>query len=178
MDPLISAGARAVPRARAGRPRRAGGRRAELVPVCHRFGPARGGRLCCVPGQESRQGGLVPAAGVDQGGGVVCCAMDQAGGRRDPVQSVQQISNQRGGSGRRAGARCATDQAGRRAWIRKKRSRQGAPCVACSCLLCCVLLRSSRPRHRSTECRRGAFHAFPGRYFVPRQRGQILHFTG
>ena len=34
------------------------------------------------------------------------------------------------------------------------------------------------PRHRSTECRRGAFHAFPGRYFVPRQRGQILHFTG
>jgi len=68
-----------------------------------------------VPGQESRQGGRVPAAGVDQGGGVVCCAMDQAGGRRDPVQSVQQISNQRGGSGRRAGARCATDQAGRRA---------------------------------------------------------------
>lgn len=51
-----------------------------------------------MPGQESRQGGLVPSAGVDQGGGVVCCAMDQAGGRRDPVQSVQQISNQRGGS--------------------------------------------------------------------------------
>lgn len=51
-----------------------------------------------MPGQESRQGGRVPAAGVDQGGGVVCCAMDQAGGRRDPVQSVRQISNQRGGS--------------------------------------------------------------------------------
>lgn len=51
-----------------------------------------------MPGQESRQGGWVSAAGVDQGGGVVCCAMDQAGGRRDPVQSVRQISNQRGGS--------------------------------------------------------------------------------
>lgn len=134
--------------------------------------------LCCVPGQESRQGGRVPASGVDHGGVVVCCAMDQAGGRRDPVQSVQQISNQRGGSGRRAGARFATDQAGRRAWIRRKKKQAGR--AVCGVFLPAVLCAAAifPPRHRSTECRRGSFHAFPGRYFVPLQRGQILHFTG
>lgn len=135
--------------------------RAELVTACHRFGPARGGRLCCVPGQESRQGGRVPAAGVDQGGGVVCCAMDQAGGRRDPVQSVQQISNQRGGSGRRAGARCATDQAGRRAWIRKKeagRARRVWRVPAC-CAVCCCDLPAPAPLHGMPP---GCFSRFPG----------------
>lgn len=107
--------------------------------ACHRFGPARGGRLCCVPGQESRQGGRVPAAGVDQGGGVVCCAMDQAGGRRDPVQSVQQISNQRGGSVRALVPNVLRIRQGVGRGSGEKRSRQGAPCVALSCLLCCVL---------------------------------------
>ena len=96
--------------------------------------------LCCVPGQESRQGGRVPAAGVDQGGGVVCCAMDQAGGRRDPVQSVQQISNQRGGSVRALVPDVLRIRQGGGRGSGEKRSRQGAPGVACSCLLCCVLL--------------------------------------
>lgn len=96
--------------------------------------------LCCVPGQESRQGGRVPAAGVDQGGGVVCCAMDQAGGRRDPVQSVRQISNQRGGSVRALVPDVLRIRQGGGRGSGEKRSRQGAPCVALSCLLCCVLL--------------------------------------
>lgn len=119
--------------------------------------------LCCVPGQESRQGGRVPAAGVDQGGGVVCCAMDQAGGRRDPVQSVQQISNQRGvircgrwcpmccGSGRASGVYQEKKEAGR--------ARRVWRCPACFAVCCCDLL----PWPRSTERRRGyCFTVFPG----------------
>lgn len=141
--------------------------------ACHRFGPALGGRLCCVPGQESRQGGRVPAAGVDQGGGVVCCAMDQAGGRRDPVQSVQQISNQRGGSVRALVPDVLQIRQGGGCGAGEKRSRQGAPGAALSCLLCCVLLRFSRPGTISRNAAGVLFHAFPGRYFAPRRRGQI-----
>ena len=140
LDPLISAGARAVPRARAGRPRRAGGRRAELVTVCHRFGPARGGRLCCVPGQESRQGGRVPAAGEEHGGRQIKKKINQSGGR--------------------AGARCATDQAGRRAWIRKKagRARRVWRVPAC-CAVCCCDLPAPAPLHGMPP---GCFSRFPG----------------
>lgn len=37
---------------------------------------------------------------------------------------------------------------------------------------------ADRAHQLAEQLRRGAFHAFLGRYFVPRQRGQILHFTG
>ena len=124
-----------------------------------------------MPGQERRQGGRVPGAGADQGGGVVCCAMYQAGGRRDPVQSVQQIGNQRGGSGRRAGTRCAADQAGRRAWIRRKKKQAGrAVCgVVLPAVLCAAVI--FPPWHRSTERRRGTFHRAAWRYFSPLPEG-------
>ena len=81
------------------------------------------------------------------------------------MQSVRQISNQRGGS-----VRALVPDV--------LRIRQGAPCVALSCLLCCVLLLSSAmaPLHGTPP---GVlFHGFSGRYFAPRRRGQILHFTG
>ena len=97
-----------------------------------------------MPGQESRQGGRVPAAGVDQGGGVVCFAMDQAGGRRDPVQSVRQISNQRGGSVRALVPDVLRiRQGGGRGSGEKKeagRARRVWRCPACCAVCCCDLL--------------------------------------
>lgn len=116
-----------------------------------------------MPGQESRQGGRVPAAGVDQGGGVVCCAVDQAGGRRDPVQSVRQISNQCGGSVRalvpdvlRIG------QGGGRGSGEKKKQAGRAGCgVVLPAMLCAAVIFCSGPR--STERRRWyCFTVFSG----------------
>lgn len=114
-----------------------------------------------MPGQESRQGGRVPAAGVDQGGGVVCCAMDQAGGRRDPVQSVQQISNQRGGSVRALVPDVLRIRQGGGRGSEKKeagRARRVWRVPAC-CAVCCCGLPSPAPLHGMPP---GCFSRFPG----------------
>ena len=113
--------------------------------------------------RSRRKGGRVPAAGVDQGGGVVCCAVDQAGGRRDPVQSVRQISNQCGGSVRalvpdvlRIG------QGGGRGSGEKKKQAGRAGCgVVLPAMLCAAVIFCSGPR--STERRRWyCFTVFSG----------------
>lgn len=58
----------------------------------------------------------------------------------------------------------------------EKRSRQGAPGVACSCLLCCVLLRSSRPDTISRNAAGGyRFAVFPGGTL--RRAGGVRFYT-
>lgn len=132
-----------------------------------------------MPGQESRQGGRVPAAGVDQGGGVVCCAMYQAGGRRDPVQSVQQISNQRGGSVRAPVPDVLRiRQGGGRGSGEKKKQAGRAECgVFLPAVLCAAAIfppPGTIPRNAAGVL----FTGQQGGIFRRCRRGQILHFTG
>lgn len=102
---------------------------------------------------------------IRQAGGVIRCSLCSRSATSAADQGgvlVPDVLRIRQGGGRGSGKK---KQAGR---------------AVCGVFLPAVLCAAAifPPRHRSTECRRGAFHAFPGRYFVPRQRGQILHFTG
>nr|DAM48780.1 MAG TPA: hypothetical protein [Caudoviricetes sp.] len=69
MDPLISAGARAVPRARAGRPRRAGGGRAGQG---GRLVAALAAVLCARAGEQAGRAGTCCRCGSGRRRGLLC----------------------------------------------------------------------------------------------------------
>lgn len=109
----------------------------------------------------------------------MCCfAMDQAGGRRDLVRSVQQISDQRGGSVRALVPDVLRiRQGGGRGSGEKKKQAGRALCgVVLPAVLCVGVI--FPPWHRSTERRRGTVSRFPGAVLCAAPEGSDLHFTG
>lgn len=102
--------------------------------------------------------------------------MDQAGGRRDLVRSVQQISDQRGGSVRALVPDVLRiRQGGGRGSGEKKKQAGRALCgVVLPAVLCVGVI--FPPWHRSTERRRGyCFAVFPGGTL--RRAGGVRFYT-